>query len=231
MNRRDFFRKSFSKAFAVMEESADEIAETWKQVSGEKKTDPIDPPEESLPKAPKKKRETNRKEDSFLSQTNFPKPKKFKAFRNLQFPPGADANGKRFLSKCTGCGDCMYACPYSVLFPVPNDELGKHLPHMDVNLNACMLCKDFPCIAACPEGALLPYKKNETPKFGKAKGWFQHCINSRTQEKTCEACAAACPVPGALKFKGNKPTFTASCTGCGQCVSSCPTFPKAIVVK
>ncbi|TGM90779.1 4Fe-4S dicluster domain-containing protein [Leptospira licerasiae] len=217
MNRKDFFRKGLAKAFSVMEEGVNEISETWNSVVEEdKKAEP----EKTSPKK---------------SQIKVPKPKtvksKFKGFRNLQFPPGADITGKRFLSKCTACSDCIYACPYSVLFPVPDDKTGKHFPHMDVNLNACMLCKDYPCISACETGALLPYKKNESPKFGKAKGFFQHCINSRTGEKTCETCAITCPIPNVVQFKGNKPSFSKDCVGCGLCVSSCPTFPKAIQIQ
>lgn len=145
MNRKDFFRKGLAKAFSVMEEGVNEISETWNSVVEEdKKAEP----EKTSPKK---------------SQIKVPKPKtvksKFKGFRNLQFPPGADITGKRFLSKCTACSDCIYACPYSVLFPVPDDKTGKYFPHMDVNLNACMLCKDYPCISACETGALLPYKK------------------------------------------------------------------------
>ncbi|EPG73716.1 4Fe-4S dicluster domain protein [Leptospira fainei serovar Hurstbridge str. BUT 6] len=229
MNRKDFFRKSFSKAIAAVEESADEIADAWKHVIQEQKTKEKSPADS--PPSLNKKGLTPKQEKIALPQTRLPKRKKFKAFRNLQYPPGVDKTAKRFLSKCTGCGDCIYACPYSVLFPVMDDARGKHLPRMDVNLNACMLCKDYPCIAACETGALLPYKKKEDPKFGKANGWFQHCINARTGEKTCDACALSCPIPNVVKFKSNKPTFSSDCVGCGQCVSACPTFPKAIIIK
>lgn len=159
MNRKDFFRKSFSKAIAAVEESADEIADAWKHVIQEQKTKEKSPADS--PPSLNKKGLTPKQEKIALPQTRLPKRKKFKAFRNLQYPPGVDKTAKRFLSKCTGCGDCIYACPYSVLFPVMDDARGKHLPRMDVNLNACMLCKDYPCIAACETGALLPYKKKK----------------------------------------------------------------------
>ncbi|MDF3819267.1 4Fe-4S binding protein, partial [Leptospira sp. 96542] len=72
----------------------------------------------------------------------------------------------------------------------------------------------------------------EKPKIGLAKAIHEHCINSKTGEETCNVCFVTCPIEKTVKFKGNLPSFSpSSCTGCGLCVESCPSFPKAIQVK
>ncbi|MCB1190506.1 MAG: 4Fe-4S dicluster domain-containing protein [Leptospiraceae bacterium] len=151
--------------------------------------------------------------------------------KGLKFPPGAIPNKVEFKNQCSGCGECIDACPYQVLFSIFEKRYKKNIPYMDVNANACKMCKDWPCIKSCKDSALLPFTKKRKPKFGMAKLDFSYCINSRHEEVACSNCKDTCPIKGAVDFLGYRPVLTDKCVGCGLCVEACPPYPKAIVVK
>ncbi|MCT8333261.1 4Fe-4S dicluster domain-containing protein [Leptospira sp. 85282-16] len=221
MKRKDLFREGFKSVFQFTFTKADELTEAIKEVWEEEKT----PQTKSKPRA----KSPTSKEKLPAKPTTVWK-RKTKMFQTLSLPPGASPD---FFSLCTGCNECIFACPYAVLFPVTTGESGKIFPHLDPNAKACHLCTDWPCISVCPEEALLPYElSGEKPNFGKAKAITEHCINEKTGESTCNACFVTCPIEKTVKFKGNLPVFaSSSCTGCGLCVESCPSFPKAIQIK
>jgi ferredoxin-type protein NapG len=217
MNRRKFFKQGFSKIFKAVEKTK-EITQIIPQVIGEAITE--------------KPKEVNieSESDGFRLEPEYLKPKKAR-FKNLKYPPGAWKEKGKFESKCTGCGDCIHYCPYDVIFPIYDEKLNKSLPVMDLNQKACLMCIDYPCIQSCNYGALKPFKKKEAPKFGQAKLIFDHCLNHGEEDLQCTTCRDTCPVENVVNIKKLKPSFSTSCTGCGQCVTTCPTFPKAIVIK
>ncbi|TGL69815.1 4Fe-4S dicluster domain-containing protein [Leptospira jelokensis] len=228
MKRKDLFREGFKSVFQFTFTKADEISEAIKEVWQEE-TDPK--PQRNT----KPKKETLPKGSNPTPSRKNPKPtvvrrRKTRMFQTLSLPPGASSE---FFSLCTGCNECIFACPYAVLFPVTAENQNQSFPHFDPNAKACHLCTDWPCISACPEEALVPYEMSETtPKFGKAKLLKEFCINEKTGEPTCNACFVTCPIEKTVKFKGNLPVFSqSSCTGCGLCVETCPSFPKAIQIK
>ncbi|ABZ93454.1 hydrogenase [Leptospira biflexa] len=219
MKRKDLFREGFKSVFQFTFTKAEEISEAIKEV-WEEETGP-NPKQKQISKETKAQKK--------------PKPtsvrkRKTKMFQTLSLPPGASSD---FFSLCTGCNECIFACPYAVLFPVTATDSDKSFPHFDPNAKACHLCTDWPCITSCPEEALIPYEVSETtPKFGKAKLIKDFCINEKTGESTCNACFVTCPIEKTVKFKGNLPVFSqTNCTGCGLCVETCPSFPKAIQIK
>jgi len=154
-------------------------------------------------------------------------------------PPGALPGPADFTAACTNCGDCRDACPHGTLIFLSSDSG----PVFNPNFNPCRLCADFPCIAACREGALLALPKRTLPKFGQAFLKNETCLNhplNRERKKQegakrlnyCRRCLNACPVLKAIRFDERRfPEFSGICTGCGMCVMACPTFPKAIEIR
>lgn len=224
MDRRDFFKKGIFKMVGQALHKTEELYDTVKE-SVQSQMDIID-----TGGSKKTEEEISEKKEQSIEIPEVIKPRK--KIRGLSFPPGALKVKEKFLSKCTGCGECINACPYGALFPVFDSKLEKDIPHMDTNASPCLMCKDYPCISSCTYGALKPYKKKESPKFGQAKLIFENCINYESEDQKCDQCALSCPIESVVSFNRKfKPLFSKSCTGCGICIQSCPPFPKAIVVK
>ncbi|CDR33414.1 4Fe-4S dicluster domain-containing protein [Criblamydia sequanensis] len=66
-------------------------------------------------------------------------------------PPGSVIEESKFKELCTGCDACMIACPVNVIMI---DDLEKRTPLIYPEIAPCISCEGFPCIAACPTGAL-----------------------------------------------------------------------------
>lgn len=65
-------------------------------------------------------------------------------------PPGALPEAE-FQQRCTGCDECMKACPFNVI--MIEDQKLRH-PVIYPEKDPCVHCEDTPCITACPTGAL-----------------------------------------------------------------------------
>lgn len=142
-------------------------------------------------------------------------------------PPGALPEAS-FLLTCHRCKACINACPPRAIRPLPTTTgLAAGTPAIDPVQVPCELCPDTPCISACPSGALSPLEQVMAARMGLAELRAESCLNS--QERPCDFCVTACPVPGALTMGETLPAVDASvCTGCGICVHVCPTQPKAL---
>ena len=139
-----------------------------------------------------------------------------------------------FLLGCTRCGACQSACPHGVIFALPA-RLGADVagtPALDLAANACRLCADWPCVAACEAGVLqdpemAPDAPAAPPRLALARIDPRRCLPHQGPE--CGACAGSCPVPGALIWEAGRPRIDARrCAGCALCRQACILEPPAI---
>ena len=69
-------------------------------------------------------------------------------------PPGAVPE-EEFLGLCIKCGQCLQVCPYdSILLEDIDGKAGVGMAYIEPRDRGCYLCEAFPCILACPSGAL-----------------------------------------------------------------------------
>ncbi len=149
-------------------------------------------------------------------------------------PPGA-IEEQLFLSGCTRCGDCSEACPHKAITNAITKAITKDTgrlgsdagtPVIVAELQACMMCEDFPCIAACKPRVLSA----EIPVvMGTAHVTEHLCVAHHGT--TCTVCSERCPVDNAIVVSHGKPRVNEeACTGCGVCRYVCPAPENAILL-
>jgi ferredoxin-type protein NapG len=147
-------------------------------------------------------------------------------------PPGSLPE-TGFLAACTRCGECGRACPAAAIIPLGAEHgLAGGTPALDPARNACLMCADMPCAAACPTEALsVPADGWASVVIGRAEIDAGRCITHRGV--ACGVCARVCPVgERALRLDGKgRPVLGESCTGCGACAVACVTAPSSITIR
>ncbi len=69
-------------------------------------------------------------------------------------PPGAVPE-EEFIGLCIKCGQCLQVCPYdSIKLEDIDGRVGVGMAYIEPRERGCYLCEAFPCILACPSGAL-----------------------------------------------------------------------------
>jgi len=154
-------------------------------------------------------------------------------------PPGALPEEK-FLSRCTGCGECMKVCPTNALQPCMFTDgfsrfyTPKVVPRVGGCEEKCSLCGNV-----CPNGAIrkLPLEEKKFVKIGTAVIDRHRCL-AWAQNRECLVCDEVCPY-NAIEFKIVDTTkgrfkvpvvYEDLCAGCGLCEQHCPIFDTAAIV-
>lgn len=139
-------------------------------------------------------------------------------------PPGA-VDEARFLERCTRCSDCIKACPPGAIAAHAHDST----PVIFADQSPCMLCEDFPCIAACATEALAPVEGIRDVHMGLAVISHRLC----TAGQGCHACVSKCPTNAlAMDFEWLRLALTPeACVGCGICESVCKTVNDHVAIR
>ena len=157
-------------------------------------------------------------------------------------PPGIQSEHD-FMARCIKCGKCIEACPYAALHAADAMQgAAAGTPCIDAREQACRLCLDFPCVAACPTGALRDVADRHDPHAGYAKIEEEVCIAFKGYR--CEVCYRICPlIDEAIKIdfqalEGDDihtkfiPTIDPHiCTGCGLCVERCAVSEPYVPIR
>ena len=141
-------------------------------------------------------------------------------------PPGA-IDEPSFLAGCTRCELCIEACPHDTIIKAPQQlREAAATPTILADHQPCLMCQDFPCIAACEPKVLSPLVPI---RMGTAKITEQLCLPH--QGVACTECVEQCPVESAIEIRDGKPSIVEErCTGCGVCRFVCPAPENAVLL-
>jgi ferredoxin-type protein NapF len=132
-------------------------------------------------------------------------------------PPGATAES---IAECSSCGECAAGCPQKIIV------MDGGLPTVDFSRGECIFCGE--CSARCPEAV---FATAQATRFDHIASIQDSCLAQNAVD--CQSCRDACP-EAAIRFVPARgmpfqPLLeTERCTGCGACLSVCPTQAIAL---
>lgn len=154
-------------------------------------------------------------------------------------PPGAVPDNL-FNARCTGCSQCVKACPANAIQPCTFDDGISRMstPKIVGRIGGCEE-KCYLCGQVCPTGAIrkLSYDDKRFAKIGTAVIDRHRCL-AWEQNRPCLVCADMCPykaidsrIVETTKGPFKVPIVDESlCMGCGICEKNCPIFDTAAIV-
>ena len=152
--------------------------------------------------------------------------------RSVLRPPGALPESE-FLETCYRCGNCVDVCPAGAIKSTTSDDVEQTgTPYIDPDIAACAVCAELACMKTCPSGALKLVADVKEIRMGIARVEPRFCM--RMQGEDCRVCVDRCPVGNRaidISDGGEIEVHDSGCVGCGTCRFSCPSLPKAIVIK
>nr|WP_314263962.1 4Fe-4S dicluster domain-containing protein [uncultured Moellerella sp.] len=116
-----------------------------------------------------------------------------------------------FLHLCTGCNDCVSACPYGII------SLKDTHPIIEIDFSACETGKCLKCTDVCSTGAL---SRDIIPDTSFHPTISAYCFGRK--DTSCRMCVYGCPSEALTFNENNQPAIDENlCDGCGQCKTDC----------
>jgi ferredoxin-type protein NapF len=147
-------------------------------------------------------------------------------------PPGSLPEEK-FVSVCTGCGECLKVCPNNALQSTLLEAglAGLYTPRLVPRIGYCEEFCNF-CGRICPTEAIRPLQIEEKRllQMGVAHINKTRCIAWDT-EKICLVCNEQCSYRAIVGDEKKRPIIKEEkCTGCGICENKCPVDGEAAII-
>jgi ferredoxin-type protein NapF len=147
-------------------------------------------------------------------------------------PPGSLPE-ERFVSACTGCGECLKVCPNNALQSTFLEAglAGLYTPRLVPRIGYCEEFCNF-CGRVCPTEAIQPITLEEKRliQMGVAHINKTRCIAWDT-DKICLVCNEQCSYQAIIGDDKKRPIVKEEkCTGCGICENKCPVEGEAAIV-
>jgi ferredoxin-type protein NapF len=147
-------------------------------------------------------------------------------------PPGS-LQEEKFVSVCSGCGECLKVCPNNALQSTLLEAglAGLYTPRLVPRIGYCEEFCNF-CGRICPTEAIqhVSLEEKRLIQMGVAHIDKTRCIAWDT-EKICLVCNEQCSYHAIVGDEKKRPIVKEEkCPGCGICENKCPVDGEAAII-